>query len=62
MLTIAKLCIAIYASGDHVTAPEAEICFAFAAPVVYDVAACPGEVTTPADDWSIATCEISREE
>jgi hypothetical protein len=59
-LYIIQLCVAFYFSGDHVTEPFAVSCVDFAEPVAYDIELCPGEVTTPADDWEHATCEITK--
>lgn len=52
----------MYSSGDHVVEAEWVECFEFHEPVHYDVESCSGEVTTPLDDWSVATCELTRGE
>ncbi len=61
-LVIVRLCVAMYSSGDHVVEAEWVECFEFHEPVHYDVESCSGEVTTPLDDWSVATCELTRGE
>ena len=65
ILTIVRLCYALYVSGDHVTEPFELVCLDFETAVQYDVEECKGEVTTPADESNMsamhATCEITVE-
>lgn len=62
ILHVVQLCFALYATGDHTGEPIGQVCLDYAESAAYDVAECPGEVTTPADDWTRATCELSADD
>jgi hypothetical protein len=61
MWSVLGICFALYSSANHVDEPFYTTCLLYDAPVVFDAATCPGEVTTEAwdEDFMYPTCEVT---